>query len=249
MTAPTNSPHSERRDKLSRFKRVVLWVGLACLLQFLVFAGIGVVRGYSIQSWAPMWIMLAGVLLVMPFHRTHAMVSFLSSASLLLFALVAISQGGHRDKGDELYEAGKFADAMMEYRKEIDTWYLRLCYNHHEASCMDGIARCQSQLEEFGEARETYAAMTSMLRGFYKKRAEEELTALDANLLKVAELEKSLAAEEDDKEKTMLLFDLALTYRGLNCTKRAIQQYERSQSLEIDERFHKQARRFAEELR
>jgi hypothetical protein len=65
----------------------------------------------------------------------------------------------------------------------------------------------------------------------------------------VAELEKSLAAEEDDKEKTMLLFDLALIYRGLNCTKKAIQQYERIQSLEIDERFQKQARSFAEELR
>lgn len=249
MTAPADSTHSERRAKLSRFKRFILWVGLACLLQFLVFAGIGVVRGYSIQSWAPIWIMLAGVILAMPFHRVHGMVSFLSLVSLLLSALVAISQGGHRDRGDELYEAGRFADAMMEYRKEIDTWHLRLCYNSHEAACMDGIARCQSQLEEFGGARETYADMTSMFRGYYKKRAEEELVALDANLAKVAELEKSLAAEEDDKEKAMLLFDLALTYRGLNCTKKAIQQYERIQSLEIDERFQKQARRFVEELR
>lgn len=40
MTAPANSPHAERRDQPSRIKRVVLWVGLACLLQFLVFAGI-----------------------------------------------------------------------------------------------------------------------------------------------------------------------------------------------------------------
>jgi len=225
-----------------------VWVGLACLLQFLVFAGIGVARGYSIQNWAPLWIMLAGVFLVMPFARTHAMVSFLSSASLILFALVAISQGGHGNKGDELYESGKFADAMMEYRKEIDTWYLRLCYNYHEAPCMDGIARCQSQLEEFGEARETYAAMRSMFRGYYKKRAEEELVALDANLAKVAELEKILAGEEDDEGKASLLFDLALVHRKLNCTRRAIQQYEKIQSLKIDERFKEQARKFVEEL-
>lgn len=248
MTTPTNSPHSENRNKTSRFKRVILWVGLACLLQFLVFAGIGVARGYSIQSWAPHWIMLTGVLLLIPFQRTHGMVSFLSSASLLLFALVAISQGWHQDKGDELYKAGKFADARMEFRKETDTWYLRLCYNYHEAPSMDGIARCQSQLEEFGEARETYVAMTSMFRGYYKKRAEEELASLDANLAKVAELEKSLAEEEDDEEKASLLFDLALFYRRLNCARKGIQQYQKIQSLKIDERFKEQARNFIEEL-
>ena len=205
-------------------------------------------RGYSIQSWAPLWIMLAGVLLVMPFARTRAMVSFLSSASLIIFALVAISQGGHRAKGDELYEAGRFTDAMAEYRKELDSWHLRLCFNYHEAPCMDGIARCQSQLEQFGEAREAYAAMTSMFRGYYKKRAEEELVALDSNLAKLAELERRLAEEEDDEDKVSLLFDRALVYRKLNCTRQAIQQYERIRSLKVDERFREQARNFVEEL-
>lgn len=249
MTTPADARHSERREQPSWFKRVLLWVGLACLLQFLVFGAIGIARGYSIQSWAPLWIMLAGVMLLMPFSRKKGLVSILPSAFILLYALVSLSQGRNKDKGDELYEAGKFADATVEYREEIDTWYHRLYYNHEEGPSMDGIARCQSQLEQFGEARGTYAAMTSMLRGFYKKRAEDALTTLDAKLAKVAELEKSLAAEGDDKEKTMLLFDLALTYRELNCTKQAIQQYERIQSLEIDERLQKQARKFAEKLR
>ena len=132
MIPPADSSHSERGDRPSRFRRVILWAGLACLLQFLVCAAIGVVRGYSIQSWAPLWIMLAGVVLVMPFARTRAMVSFLSSASLILFALVAISQGRHRDNGDELYEAGKFADAMMEYRKEIDDRFKQQARNFVE---------------------------------------------------------------------------------------------------------------------
>jgi hypothetical protein len=103
-------------------------------------------------------------------------------------------------------------------------------------------------LEQFGEARETYAGMTSMFRGFYKKRAEEALVTLDVNLAKVAEAEKSLAEEEDDQQKAMLLFDLALVYRELNCTGKAVEQYGRIQSLDIDERFKQQARSFAGKL-
>ena len=113
---------------------------------------------------------------------------------------------------------------------------------------MYGIARCHSQLEQFGEARETYAGMTSMLRGFYKRRAEEALKSLDANMAKVAEVEKVLAEEEDDQQKALLLFDLALVYRELNCTGKAVAQYERIQSLDIDERFKEQARKFAGKL-
>ena len=192
--------------------------------------------------------MFAGVLLVMPFSLKHSMGSLLPLGTWLVIAPFLIPQGRHREKGDELYEAGKFADAMAEYRKEIDTWHLRLSHNIHEGPGMLGIARCQSQLEQFGEARETYADTTSMFRGYCKERAAEELVTLDANVAKVAELEKSLAAEEDDKEKASLLFDLALVYRRLTCTRKAVEQYERIQSLEIDDRFKKQARRYAEEV-
>lgn len=249
MSTPPDSAGSEGRRKPFPIKRAILLAGLACFLQFYVFAGIGVARGYSIQSWAPIWIMLAGVFLLMPFHRKHHVLSFLSSAAIIVYALVSLSQGRHHEKGKYLYVTGEFADAAVAYRKEINTWYLRLIHNHREAPCMFGIAQCQSQMEQFEEARETYAAMTSMFRGYYKTRAEDELAALDSNLQKVAELEKAIAAEEDEQERAMLLFDLALAYRGLNCSGKAIEQYEKIQSLEIDERFQKQARRFAGALR
>lgn len=238
----------ERQGGFAGFKKIVLWVGIACLLQFLVFGAIGVARGYSIQSWIPAWVMIGGIILLIPFSRKHVVASFLSSFTLIVFSLVSISQGDHQREADKLYDTGAYAEAMTEYRKELDTWYLHLSYNHREGPSLDGIAKCQSQLEKFTEARETYDTMVSRLRGFHKKRAEEAIADLDTHLNEVAELGKELAVAEADQAKALLLFDLALVYRQLNCTAKAVEQYEAIQALEIDERFKKQARSFAEDL-
>ena len=244
----TTTSNDGKDSNVSWFKRAILWIGLACCLQFLVFAVVGVARGYSVQSWAPHWVMIVGIFLVMPFSRKHAMVSFLSSGLLILVALISTSQGQHQERGDELYEAGRYEDALAEYRQEIETWYLRLTFNYREASSMFGVAECHSQMEQFGKARETYVDMSVMFRGYYKERSEKELTDLDANLVKVAELKKRITEEEDDDTKASLLFDLALVYRELICLKKSVEQYEEIQSLDVREERKKQARRFAEKL-
>jgi tetratricopeptide (TPR) repeat protein len=165
-----------------------------------------------------------------------------------MFALSAILQGEHRRTAEQLVEKGNFDDAIREYHKELETWYLRMSFNYHEAPSLYGIAQCRSQLEEFEKARQTYTAITSKFQGFYKNLAEEELRDLDQNLAIAAKLEDALSMEQDDREKVPLLFELALAYRSLNCHRKAIESYEEIESLEVPEGFKTQAREFAEDL-
>lgn len=249
MTTFDDDPSDPKGTRASGFKRVVLWVALACCLQFLVFGLVGVVRGYSVQSWIPSWVLLAGFVLLIPISLKHKRVSILFPALLILFSLVGMSQGKHEEQAEALQEKGKHEEAIGEFRKEIDTWYHRLRFNSHEATSLFGIASSHAQLEQFEEARETYLEMTHKCRGYYRGRAEEERIAMDSNLAKVRDSEKLLAEATDDGQRALLLFDLALVYRALNCPGKAIEQYETIQTLDVPESRKEQAGRFAEKLR
>ena len=249
MTASDDDSANPEEPQVSGLKRVVPWVALAFCLQFLVFGLVGVVRGYSVQSWIPSWLLLAGFILLIPISLKHKLVSILFPALLILFSLVGMSQGKHQKRGETLQEEGKHEEAIVEFRKEIDTWYHRLRFNPQEATSLFGIASSHAELEQFDEARETYLEMMHKCRGYYRGRAEEERIALDSNLTKVRDSEKLLAETEDDGQRALLLCDLALAYRALNCTEKAIEQYETIQTLDVPESHKEQAARFAEELR
>jgi tetratricopeptide (TPR) repeat protein len=240
---------SDRSEKsTSRFKQVLLCLGVVCCLQFLIFGVVGVVRGVSVQSWVPIWILIAGLVLLMPFSARHRWASFLSSFCLIVYALVAINQGKYQKQGEELYDTGKYEEAMVEFRREIDTWYLRLQFNHKEAASLYRIAECQSQLEQFAEARETYREVEENYRGFYKDRAKVAGNTMEGTLVEIEDLEKALAEASDDKDRAMVHFDLALAYRELICTKKAIAQYEMIQALEAPEPLKESAKRLADKL-
>ena len=164
-------------------------------------------------------------------------------------SIVGISQGRHHSKGDEWYEMGQYHEAIAEYRKEMDTWYLRLRYNYKEAQSLCGLAQCYGQLGQFEKARETYLQMTAWFHGFYKERAEERLTDLDINLTEVDKYTKQIAEASDDEMKASLIFDLALVYRRLKCSQKAIKQYELIQALGVHEAWKQQAEGFAAGLR
>lgn len=231
------------------FKRAIFWLGLACCFQFLIFGLVGVVRGYSVQSWAPAWIFLAGFFLLLPFQSRHKGASFFSSLCLIVFAVSGASQGRHQKRGEELYKAGSYEEAMTELRREIDTWYLRLTFNHNEAASLYQIAECQSQLERFGEARETYRKIEETFRGYYKDRARVAGTTVETTLTEIEGLENDLAAAEDDSARVQVHFDLALTYRKLTCTAKAIEHYEIIQKLEVPDRVKESAKKYADQLR
>jgi tetratricopeptide (TPR) repeat protein len=233
----------------SMLRRVILTLAAGCLLLFLCCGIVGVVRGYSVQSWVPIWVGLLGVFLLIPFQSKQKWTSLLSSLFLIVFSLVGIAQGNHHKQGEELYEDGKYEEAMEEFQKEIDTWYLRLKYNYHEDASLFRIAQSQSQLERFEEARETYREVEQKFRGYYQDRARKARQTLADELSQIRELNEGLGEATDDEEKATLCFDLALAYRALPCVKKAIEHYEMIQELEVRETRKEQARRFAEDLR
>ena len=52
----------------------------------------------------------------------------------------------------------------------------------------------------------------------------------------------------ESKKRLFLLDGMALTYRALNCTSKAMEHYQTIQSLEVHERIKEQATKFIEDL-
>ncbi len=234
---------------------VMLWFGLACIGQFFICAFIGVIRGYSIQSWIPFYVMLGGlfisglyaasVLFITREKRYPTWISWLSSFCIITISIVGILQGRYQAKGDKLYKQKDFPAAITMYQKEIGTWYLRINYNYREDMSLFGIAQSYCQLENFEQARQTYQYLTKMSRGYYRQRAGEELAKLDRELGNIADLEKQLADGADDNQKAQMRFDMALSYRIIGCAKRAREQYALIQTLNVRDSRKEQAKEFA----
>ena len=234
------------KKRFSAFSdKTLLSIALVCCLQYLVCSLIGVIRGYSIQSFIPTGVMLAGIFMIMPYSKKYTKLSYLSSFLIIYMSLIGLQQGKYKNEGENLYNKGEYLNAISVYRKEIDTWYLRLRYNHHEDSCMFRIAQCYAQLENFEETRTIYTRMIEMFSGYYKQRAEKELAELDKDLKKIANYNASLAKEIHDSNKSNILFDLALVYSGLPCLKKKRECYDIIQNLDISESTKKMAQKFA----
>ena len=131
------------------------------------------------------------------------------------------------------------------YKKEVGAWYLRLRYNYHEDPSLFGIARSYCQQENFEQGRQTYQRLSEMAHSLYQERSQEELAELDWELKNIAEFEKQLAKATDDNQKAQVLFDMALSYRCIECVKKAKEQYALVQTLDIPESRKALARNFA----
>ena len=239
----------EKPNPMSKFKRIMLSLGVACCLQYFILGAVGVMRGYSIQSWAPIWICLAGIFLLIPFHSRFKWASFLTSVCLIVFGIVGTSQWKHRDKGEELYEAGDYEKAIIELRQELDTWYLRLEFNHHEAVSLFKIAECQSQLGRFEEALDSYREIEEKFRGHYHDRAHMTGKTVEDKLAEIVGFEKALNEATNDQARAMIHFDLALAYREVTCFSKAMEHYKMVQELDAPERLKKVADKYANQLR
>ena len=174
--------------------------------------------------------------------------SFFISFVLIYSSIIGIQQGEYKEKGQLLLKQKNYLGAMEEFKKECETWYLRLKYNYREEQSLYGIARCYSQLEKFDEAKLIYEKMIRQFDDFYKIKAEECLLTLREGLIKINEYENKFASLEDDKEKSDILFDLALVYRDMYCDKKAIDCYERIQKLDVWDSRKELAKRFATEI-
>ena len=235
-----------------------IWAGLICIGQFFVFALIGVVRGYSVQSWTPHWVLLGGIILLLPCLnrfgwltgdegsqkwsvRTSSLISF----CIILTSVVSILQGRNHRLGDQFYEQKNYQTAITMYQKEIDTWYLRLRYNYREDMSLFGIAQSYCQLGDFEQGRQTYQRLIKMSRGYYHERGQSELHELNTELKRISAFETLLTETADDCKKANILFDLALAYRRIDCHQKAREQYARVQTLDTHESRKEQAKTFA----
>jgi len=256
--------------KMPVWLKLCHWVVLVCLGQFLVFGIIGVIRGYSVQSWIPHRIMLGGNFLASivfvanifvfsdelrkketwreffpwQFIRIYG-IFFLTLFCGGLGSIVSIHQGHYQPQADELYKQKNYPAAIAMYQKEVGTWYLRLSYNYREAPSLFGTAQAYCQLEDFEQARKTYQFLSKMARGYYQDRSSVELYELDKELGNIAEFEKQLASAADDNQKANILFDMALSYRKIECAEKAREQYELIQTLNVPESMKAQASKFA----
>jgi hypothetical protein len=253
----TNVPDSLRSTppKMPIWLKLCLWVGVVCVGQFFIIALIGVIRGYSVQSFMPVCVMLGGVFLLLPCPgwmseysketKKTNWISYLISFCIIFMSVVGLLQGRYEELGDEFYEQKNYSAAITLYQKEVDTWYLRLRYNTSEKISLFGIARSYCQLENFEQGRQAWQRLGKMARGFYQEVAQRELAKLDKELGNIAEYEKQLADAADDNQKADILFDMARLYRRINCDKKAGEQYALIQTLNVDKSTKEQAGKFA----
>ena len=244
---------------LTTANKILIAIGLAGVVQYLACSLIGLIRGYSIQSYWPQYICLAGCLLLLaPIylfalqnknHPVLSKLSVISSLFLIYMMLPGFFLGNHRQAGDELYEQHDYAAALAEYQEETNTWYLRLKYNYNEAPGTYRIGQCYAQLGEFNKAREFYQQTTDRFHGLYHERAMESLAELDTILPDIEKKKAQLIALKDDREKTNLLFDIALLYRKIDCDQKAIEQYQAIQKLNLPESTKEMAHEFARKLK
>ncbi len=257
----SNPVEQNKQEKVSftTTDKMIIFLSLACIAYYLTCSAIGVIRGFSVQTRWPQIIGLAGFLfLIAPSYKfiwhnqNHPFLqklSLISSLFMIYMMLPEFFQGRYYQSGDELFKQRNYSAALAEYQKEIDTWFLRLKYNHTEAPSMYRTGQCYAQLGDFDKAREIYQKTADCFHGHYRERAVESLDELDAILPEIKNHQKMLASLDDDGKKANLLFDIALLYRRLECDQKAVEQYNAIQKLNTLESSKELALKFAQELK
>jgi len=245
--------------KTSVWVKFFVFVGLACIVQFFVFALIGFFRGYSVQSWIPYCVMLVWVVVLiiswaemMSVDKVKAKkyqwISFLVSFSIIFSSITSIFQTRYSMQGDALFNEKKYVEAIAAFEKATGSWYLHGCYNNSESASLFKVAESYCQLEEFDLAGEMYLLIAQRYRGYFAKRSATEAEEMDAELKNIADLQERFDGEIDDDEKAQILFDIALAYRKIACDKKAKEQYELIQGLDARQIFKDSAKKFAEDF-
>jgi tetratricopeptide (TPR) repeat protein len=239
------------KSTLLTLRQVLIFIGLCGCFQLLVVGLIGVARGYSVQGFWSEWIAIASVFclifLAPPQKESRKNVIFYIVIFTLMYSsLVGIAQNRYKKLGKKYYEQGRYQQALEEFKKETQTWYLRLKYNSHEDRAMEMMAKTYCQLEDFDKARDTYELITHRYSGFYGGRAEEYLERLEDGLRIVAKYPDQLS---NAKGFPSDLYDIALAYQyDLNCSIKALEVYRKIVDMDIGESSKELARKSIEEL-
>jgi len=233
------------------FTRVLIYIGLCGCLQFLAVGLIGVLRGYSVQGFWSEWIMLGSfvcLLFLTPPQKEKRknLIFYIIVFTLMYSSIVGIAQMRYKRLGKEYYEQGRYQEALKEFKKEIQTWYLRLKYNTYEDNAMEMMAKTYCQLEDFDRARDIYKLIIHRYSSFRGGRAEKKMRRLEDGLKIVAKYPDQVSRAKGFPSD---LYEVARTYRhDLNCSTKALEVYRKIVNMDIDEKWKESARERIEKL-
>ncbi|MBN1345540.1 MAG: tetratricopeptide repeat protein [Phycisphaerae bacterium] len=240
-------PVSELTSPLLRVSQGLMALGVICCFQIVIAGLVGVVRGYSVQGYWPIGILFAGMVLIMVSGQVHLHPRHGTWFVVVCLAVTNLPRGGqHAEQGDTLFKQGRYREAVPEYEKELNTWYLRLTYNYHEAHASEQIAKGYCELEQFDKARAMYRRIMAMYPGFYGDRAKDYLDELDAGERLVRQFDGRMPRPNEFPSKW---YDVANAYQfKMKCARRAVDVCRQIDAMDIEEKFKDRARTRIKEL-
>lgn len=251
---------------------LLILIGSCCFLQFLVVGVVNIIRGYTIATYLPHFILLLGcmIFILLRFlyqgkQTINSLFSIIASIMLIYVSSISISQGGHLEDAEEYYDNFQYQETVKACKKEAHTWYNLLRYNYRERNAMNLMAEAYCQLEDFDNARNTYKLMIDRYSGeYYGDRAQDSLLKLEEGLKTVAYypdhitesplpdyIKEETSIHLDPKRiEAIVLSDIALKYRyDLNCNAKALEVYGKILNMDVSEKKKKFARNQIMELK
>jgi pentatricopeptide repeat protein len=255
MSDNTSTPEQKKEVPIGSLSLAILIAGIIGCAQYFAVGIIGVIRGYSIQSFAPLYIALISMLTILMIcairknnlsrWKQNVLVIFACSP-IYCYCLIGIQQGKYSMKGKEYYRQGQYSESIQYFRKVTETWYLPLVYNNSEDSSLTKMADAYCQLGNFDKAREIYQLVQQRYHTFYGGYATKSIKSLDNGLQKVIEYN---ALPEDKKKDTSVLFRLANVYEyDLKCRSKALEIYTKIVTMPVDEVHKELAKKAIQEL-
>jgi pentatricopeptide repeat protein len=216
-----------RRHDTKFIDRLAALIGIGSCSMLVMFAFIGVFRGYSVQSKMLTWL-LPFVMVCILFYGWQR--NFKSSIMWFCWAVVVVYmfigglQGVHYDRGYIYYDQGHYNEAAAEFEKETQLWYLKLGVNFSEPAAMGMLAQSYCQLGEYDKAVGVYELIISRYQDVRREVASFRLQRLKDGLRFIAQYNEGDIKLPNDYRK---LYDMAYVYElDLKSYKKAVDIYK-----------------------
>lgn len=217
------------------FGRIAAPMGIICCSILIITACIGIFRGYSVQSRMMDWLVTVAMVCIVFYWGLGSFkpsIIWLCCSVIILYMSISSLQSSHYLKGLKLYYEGCYGDAVIEFEKETDLWYLKLSPNSSEPVAMHMLAKSYCQLEEFSKARDIYELGFSRYQGtVHGQSAAANLNSLKIGLGIISEYIEDSPKRQDDYKK---LYVEASAYElNLSCYKKAVEVYKKITEMSI----------------
>lgn len=223
-----------QKSEKNLVSKLLAFIGICCLLQFFIVGPLGIIHSNNAEKVSDV-IFIVGVLFILPYYprqKRPFICIFLLMFMTMCTMLLDFDSGHHVKKGSEYYNQGQYQEALQSFKKQTQTWYLRLRYNHHESETMEMMAKTYCQLEDFDSARDTYKLMIDRYSGdfrvdWYQKRLKKLKKGLEIVANYPEQVPETKGSLED-------LYNIARTYQyDLNCHTKALEVYTKILGMDI----------------